>query len=127
MDAVVAQDFNHRLPGIIVATLVSSATKALATYGAQKVGGGVGAAAGALFQAATNSADLRCWLTLPKRVLWARVDRPASGDISIRMSDGQAITVKVPDEAVSVVRIRTVNAGTKPSVMMFAIKPGSSK
>ncbi len=128
MDAVVAQDFNHRLPGIIVATLVSSATKALATYGAQKAGGGGYAAlAGTLYQAATNSADLRCWLTLPKRVLWARVDRPASGDISIRMSDGQAITVKVPDEAVSVVRIRTVNAGTKPSVMMFAIKPGSSK
>lgn len=39
MDAVVAHDFNHRLPGIIFATLVSSATKALATYEAQKRAG----------------------------------------------------------------------------------------
>lgn len=124
MDAVVAHDFNRRLPGIIFATLVSSATKALATYEAQKTGGGYAAIAGAVYQAVVNSADLRCWLTLPKKVLWTRVDRPASGDISIRMSDGQIISVKVPDELVSVLRIRTVNAGTKPSVMIFAIKIG---
>ena len=124
MDAVGAHDFNRRLPGIIFATLVSSATKALATYEAQKTGGGYAAIAGAVYQAVVNSADLRCWLTLPKKVLWTRVDRPASGDISIRMSDGQIISVKVPDELVSVLRIRTVNAGTKPSVMIFAIKIG---
>ncbi|MSR34702.1 MAG: hypothetical protein EXS12_07925 [Phycisphaerales bacterium] len=126
MDAVVAQDFNQRLPGIIMATLVSSASKAAATYGLQQGMGNWGSIIGAVYQVGANSADLRCWLTLPKRVLWCRVNRPESGTISITMSDGKTIgPVQIPAATVTVIRVRTVNAGTDPAVMSFAIaSPG---
>jgi hypothetical protein len=69
-----------------------------------------------------NSADLRCWLTLPKRVLWARVDRPASGELSVALSDGRTVgPVALAAGAVSVVRIRTASAGTEPAVLTFSI------
>ena len=122
MDAVVAQDFNARLPGIIIATLVSSASKAAATYGLQQGMGNWGSIIGAVYQVAANSADLRCWLTLPKRVLWCRVNRPESGVISLTMSDGKTIgPVPIPSAPVTVIRVRTVNAGTDPAVMTFTI------
>lgn len=126
MDAVVAQDFNQRLPGIIIATLVSSASKAAATYGLQQSLGDWGAISGAIYQAALNSADLRCWLTLPKRVLWARVDRPESGAISLTLSDGRAIgPIAIPAGPATVIRVRSVAAGTQPAVLVFPIpNPG---
>jgi hypothetical protein len=122
MDAVVAADFNRRLPAIVVATLVSSATKAAATYGLQQGMGDWGSILGVAYQVAMNSADLRCWLTLPKRVLWARVDRPASGELSVALSDGRTVgPVALAAGAVSVVRIRTASAGTEPAVLTFSI------
>ena len=122
MEGVVAADFNQRLPGIIVATLVSSATKAAATYAAKQAGGNYGMIAGVLYQAATNSADLRTWTTLPKQVLWARVPRPATGKVSVVLGDGQRIgPIDVPDTTVSMVHLRQTASGTAPVVSTFPI------
>ena len=76
IDAVVAREFKNELPIIITKTLIASAIKAGATYGAYSgvTNGGrknaeAGLAvliAGSIFQIAMNQADLRTWTTLPK-------------------------------------------------------------
>ena len=118
VDAVVKQEFDDKLPLVITATLVSSASKAVATYFAQKAAGDNGwavALGGALYQVAMNSADLRCWLTLPKQWMVARLPRPASGKLSVALGDGQRVDgVELPDQTFSIVYLKSVRSGTKP-------------
>lgn len=118
VDAVVKQDFDDRLPLVITATLVSSASKAVATYFAQRAAGDNGwvvALGGALYQVAMNSADLRSWVTLPKQWLVARVPRPPSGVLHLALGDGQRIDgIQLPDRPFSVVYVKTVRSGTRP-------------
>ena len=122
MEGVVAADYNQRLPGIIVATLVSSAAKAAATYAAKKAAGNYGLIAGVIYQAATNSADLRIWTTLPKQVLWARSLRPEAGKVTVVLADGQRIgPIDVPDSTVSIVHLRQTASGTTPVASVFPV------
>jgi hypothetical protein len=122
MEGVVAADYNQRLPGIIVATLVSSAAKAAATYAAKQAAGNYGLVTGIIYQAATNSADLRTWTTLPKQVLWARSVRPQAGKVSVVLADGQRVgPIDVPDSTVSVVHLRQTASGTAPMVSVFPV------
>jgi uncharacterized protein len=124
VDAVVKRSFDDQLPLVITATLVSSATKAVATYFAQKAAGDYGWAAalgGAIYQASMNSADLRCWLTLPKQWMVARLPRPENGTLSVVLGDGQRLDgLRVPDAPFTLVHVKTVRAGTPP---IHAIMP----
>jgi hypothetical protein len=125
LDAVIKRDFDDQLPLVITATLVSSASKAVATYFAQRAAGDYGWAAalgGALYQVAMNSADLRCWLTLPKQWLAARMPRPASGQVDVTLGDGQRISgIRLPDTPVSIVYLKSVRAGTRPLVHVMPV------
>jgi hypothetical protein len=124
MDRVVADEFNRRLPAIVTLTIVSSATKAIATYLAQQAvyeqnpdAAWVVAIAGALYQVGTNSADLRIWLTLPKRVLYARLAAPADGVIEVELEGGQRIgPISVESNGASIVHVRAPRAGAAPAV-----------
>lgn len=124
MDRVVGGDFNRRLPAIIAMTIASSATKAIATYFAQRAAAGqsrdaawVVAIAGALYQVATNSADLRIWLTLPKKVLYARLPAPAEGPIEIELGDGQRIgPIAVESDGATIVHLRAPRIGAPASL-----------
>jgi hypothetical protein len=124
MDAVVKRSFDDQLPLVITATLVSSASKAVATYFAQKAAGDYGWAAalgGAIYQVAMNSADLRCWLTLPKQWMVARLPRPESGTLSVVLGDGQRLEgLQIPDAPFTLVHVKSVRAGTPP---IHAIMP----
>lgn len=119
MDAVVATDFNLKLPSIITKTIVSSAIKAVATYAAQNAANQNGstfavfvALTGGIYQVATNSADLRIWNTLPKQVLYARMERPQSGVVNIVGSDGQRIgPVTCIPNGITLIHVRTPAAG----------------
>jgi hypothetical protein len=132
MDRVVADDFNRRLPAIITMTIISSATKAIATYFAQQAvyeqnpdAAWIVAIAGALYQVGTNSADLRIWLTLPKQVLYARLPAPADGAVEIELGDGQKIgPISVESKGSTIVHVRTPRMGAAPSVrtMRFTLK-----
>jgi hypothetical protein len=125
LDAVVKREFDDQLPLVITATLVSSASKAVATYAAQRAAGDYGWAAalgGALYQLAMNSADLRCWLTLPKQWLAVRMPRPASGQVEVVLGDGQRIPgIRLPDEPVSIVYLKSVRAGTPPLIQVMPV------
>jgi len=124
VDAVVKRTFDDQLPLVITATLVSSASKAVATYFAQKAAGDYGWAAalgGAIYQVAMNSADLRCWLTLPKQWMVARLPRPASGKLSVALGDGQRLdALELPDAPFALVYLKSVRSGTVP---VHAIMP----
>jgi hypothetical protein len=125
LDAVVKRNFDDQLPLVIVATLVSSASKAVGTYFAQKAAGDYGWAAalgGAIYQVSMNSADLRCWLTLPKQWLAARLPRPDSGTLSVVLGDGQRLDgLALPDAPVSIVYLKSVRSGTRPLHCVFAV------
>lgn len=123
-DRVVAGDFNRRLPAIIALTIVSSATKATATYFAQEAftsndRGAAWAASivGALYQVATNSADLRTWLTLPKRVHYARVAAPSDGTVLIELDGGARVgPIAVESDGLTIVHLRAPASGRPPAV-----------
>ena len=128
MDRVVGDDFNRRLPAIITLTIVSSATKAIATYAAQQAMyeqnpdmAWVVAIAGAVYQVATNNADLRTWLTLPKHVLYARFPAPSDGVIEVELGDGQRIgPISVESNGTTIVHVRAPRIGVPPSVRSMA-------
>lgn len=132
MDRVVAGDFNRRLPAIITMTIVSSATKAIATYYAQQAvyeqnpdAAWIVSIAGALYQIGTNNADLRIWLTLPKQVLYARFPAPADGAFEIELGDGQRIgPIATESNGATIVHVRAPRVGAAPAVrtMRFPLK-----
>ncbi len=133
MDRVVAGEFKQRLPAIIALTLVSTATKAIATYAAQQAAMNSNhnaawmiAITGAIYQAAVNSADLRIWLTLPKRVLYASFPAPApalgttTASIEIDLGDGQRIgPIATESNQSTLVHVRVPRAGVAPSIRIM--------
>ncbi len=138
VDSIVTVDFRNRLPAIILATLVSSASKAAVSYalyaGSQNASrsqnGGSAAGvlavlylASVLYQVAVNNADLRTWESLPKQFWYARVYLPPTGgEIDITLADGTAIgSVRPTDEMVSVVYLKSVAPGTPLAVHTFGI------
>ncbi len=123
MDAVVTQDFQNRLGSIIIATLISSATKAAATYGMKEAAGDWGMVAGVVYQVAMNSADLRTWTTLPKAFYYGRLILPETpGEVTVTLSDGRKVGPFTPGaEPVSVVYIKSVAAGTAPNAHLLGI------
>ena len=98
LDAMVEVDFNGRLPAIVTQEIVSSATKAAATWAASQAAYSADTTAGILvqiagiaYQAGSTAADLRAWTTMPKQVALLRVPTPASGRILLRRGDGSRL------------------------------------
>jgi hypothetical protein len=124
MDRVVGDEFNRRLPAIITMTLVSSATKAIATYAIQdslaknnRDAAVLVAVLGGVYQFAVNRADLRIWSTLPKHVHYARCPAPVDGSVAIELADGQRLApIAVESDGVTIVHIRASQAGAPPVV-----------
>lgn len=95
LDAVVAEEFNARLPAIVTQEIISSAAKAAATWAASQAAysqdyyaGLAVQIAGIAYQAASTAADLRCWSTMPKQVGLLRVPTPSDGALEICRSTG---------------------------------------
>ena len=135
MDAVVAREFKNELPTIITKTLIASAIKAGATYGAYagatnggRKNSGAGLAvliAGALYQVAMNQADLRTWTTLPKEFQFCRIPTPADKKIELDTPySGRKTPVVIDEGVVNVVWVKSVNRNSPLSVMQFKIKDG---
>jgi hypothetical protein len=68
--------------------------------------------AGAIYQVSVNSADLRTWTTLPKRVLSARVPVPPDRRITIAVDGGETIgPIECPVGHTTIVHLRGTAAG----------------
>ncbi len=85
MASIRAAEFKARLPQIIFQEILSSAIKAGATYAAGQIGGGWAQIGGILYQAATTSADTRCWHSVPARIELARIPTPVTGTIEFSL------------------------------------------
>ncbi|MBN1863411.1 MAG: hypothetical protein JW808_00770, partial [Victivallales bacterium] len=74
-DAIMSQEYHNRLPSMITRIVISTLTKEIASYAAVRAAkeAGTGAEIGAyaltgLYKYLFNTADTRCWETLPREV-----------------------------------------------------------
>ncbi len=85
-DSVMSQEYHMRLPTMITRLVVSTLTKEIGSYiavAAASQAGGTGAQIGAyaltgLYKWLFNTADTRCWETLPQEVEVAHIPIPAN-------------------------------------------------
>ena len=76
----------QNLPYVILRTMLSAAAKSTGQYFAKKAAGDYGILVdigGAIYQSATNNADLRTWTNLPKKVYIAQIETPQNAVIEI--------------------------------------------
>ena len=139
MDAILAQEFDERLPGIITRTVLSTLIKEAAYRAAQiaawhgtsntyaKLGALLAVTiVGTTYRYAMNTADTRCWETLPKEFLLAQVPMPADRKLTISPVGGSQppINVAIPPSARSaVVYVHAPN----PGFCTYSVLPFSSK
>jgi len=124
MDAMVRAEFDARLPTIVTQEIISSATKAAATYAASSAAaqsdstiGLIVQIAGIAYQAASTAADLRCWGQMPKRIDLLRLTTPESGQIELRRPGGAPLcSVPVQPKSPNIVFVTMPSAGAPPVV-----------
>ena len=128
IDAMVEVDFNGRLPAIVTQEIISSATKAAATWAASQAAYSADTTAGILvqiagiaYQAGSTAADLRAWTTMPKQVTLLRVPTPASGRILLRRGDGSRLCKLFVQPGVPNIALVTLpsSSTSNASVMMY--------
>ncbi len=96
--------FEAEKPTIMVRTIARGLAKYLATRGAGKLGKGAGFLAN-LLGAATEAADTRSWLTLPRQVHVVRLTLPAGvRDLRLELLDAQGRVAA--EQVVAGVRVR---------------------
>lgn len=84
--------FDAEKAGILFKTVLRGMTKYLAAHQAKQAGGEVVGALANLFGAATESADTRSWLTLPREVWIARLSLPpGTYDLRVDLLDAQGL------------------------------------
>ncbi|MEY3020829.1 MAG: hypothetical protein RIS86_25, partial [Planctomycetota bacterium] len=70
----------------------------------------------------TNSADLRTWLTLPKRVLYASFPAPADGQVTLELDDGRTIgPIETESNGLTIVHLRAPGPAAEPAVRTIRI------
>ena len=136
MDAILAQEFDERLPGIITRTILSTLIKEGAYRGGQavalyanndwRVQAATFAAVtvvGTAYRYAMNTADTRCWETLPKEFQAAILPMPADRKARITLA-GTPLDVTIPDGCRSAVLFVSAPsaANVRCSVLPFSSK-----
>ncbi len=127
MDSVIYQEYKNDLPGIIAREFVRVATKTLATYEIQKQANKSDSTFGAItnivtnvYNVATNQADTRTWITLPKQFQYARVATPANHTLTL--TDGMnSQSVTLPAGKINVVYVKSIAPGTPLLINQFAL------
>ena len=150
-DSIMSQEYHDRLPGMITRIVISTLTKEIASFAAVQAAkrAGTGAEIGAyaltgLYKWAFNTADTRCWETLPQEVQIAHVPIPDDRKLSIspigsgeKAIDKQKGTTKQQithyrktteiqlkkDTRVAIVYVRALS-GDKLVYKLFEIKKG---
>ncbi|MBU6411956.1 MAG: hypothetical protein KGS45_00660 [Planctomycetes bacterium] len=118
VEDVVKAEYKQQLPTIIAQEILSSALKAAATYGAKSASNDnttslILQISGIIYQAATTSADLRGWRTLPKHIYVARIQTPDNGKLTVSVPGGPAVQVSVDPLANNGVIIWHTQPGTQ--------------
>lgn len=129
MDTVIAQEFRNDLPDVVVKTLISSGAKAAALFGLHQetrkndTVDALTAIAGLFYQSATNHADLRTWVTLPKQFLFCRLPTPTDHKLSITSnSTHETHVVDLPTGPVTMVYVKSAAAGNRLAIQTFTLR-----
>ncbi|MEE2682109.1 MAG: hypothetical protein VX641_07025 [Planctomycetota bacterium] len=141
VDAMVAADYEKRLPVIVMQEILSAAIKTTATWAAAQAAGdsqGIVNLAGIVYQAVTTAADLRTWRTLPKFIYAGRLATPDSGPIELRSTGDRLLgSVEVvpgaynlviailPDATAPVARVQSIRLDPGPGVPPAIPAPGT--
>jgi hypothetical protein len=99
---------NRDMPSIMARTAIRALLKFGAERQARKAGGDVGGILANLLGAATERAETRTWLTLPREISMAVIDLPAATD-TIRV--GWVDSGRVREEAIPLRRLEGTNFG----------------
>lgn len=129
MDNIIAREFKNELPVVITKTIIASAVKAAVTYGASRAAsqksdtaGFVTLIAGAIYQAATNSADLRTWTSLPKEFQFCRFPTPVDREIELEPPfSGNKLPVSIDGGRINVVWVKSISRGGPLLVSQFKL------
>ena len=98
MDAILAEEFNERLPGIIARTVISTLVKEGAYRGGQVAAFAANndwrvevmtylavTVVGGIYREATNTADTRSWETMPKEFQVSQIPMPADRKLNVKL------------------------------------------
>lgn len=141
MDAILAEEFNERLPGIITRTVISTLVKEGAFRGGQvatlyasnnwkvKLGTYIAVTLfGWTYREAMNTADTRSWETLPKEFQVTQIPLPADRKLNVKLVGARctdrSFSVEIP--AASRSAILYIGAPS-PSNVRYMVLPFNSK
>ncbi|MHC5075635.1 MAG: COG3014 family protein [Planctomycetota bacterium] len=117
MDRVVQTEFNKDFGGILTRAIISTTAKAIAQYALEKQNSDAGTILSigmAIYSAATTSADVRIWTTLPKNFQVARFDKPTDGKFTVAPPGGQSFEIEIGDCTNALVYVRIAFANSRP-------------
>ena len=128
MDAIISRDFKNDWPMVVTKTLLTSATKAIAGRAAEEVAQRSGnqwavlatRVASTAFQASSNIADLRTWITLPKEFSYIRMPTPEDGVLTLRVGANEQ-KVSVTPRKTNIIMVRSVNDISLPILEQFTL------
>ena len=110
MDDSLAREYRMRLPGLITRVALSTAVKEAAAYAIARAAremdewAAIAAEVGtSVYKAAVNTADTRCWETLPGEFQAMEIPMPRDGKVTVRFGEALSETVTVPEGAESAI------------------------
>ncbi|HCE45748.1 MAG TPA: hypothetical protein DET40_19570 [Lentisphaeria bacterium] len=129
MDSVVSQEYKEIFPGMItrlvISTLVKEAATAAAVAGASQVhgAGGIAAVVGTVivtsaYKYTFNTADTRCWQTLPREYQVTQLPLPSDGKLKLKAisRDGAMVSAEPVDITIekkrAIVHVRHAGQGS---------------
>ncbi|MHC4115827.1 MAG: COG3014 family protein [Planctomycetota bacterium] len=117
MDGIVQAEFNKDFKGILTRAIISTTAKAIAQYALEKQGSDAGTILSigvAIYSAATTSADVRIWTTLPKNFQIARFELPNDRIVTVSPPGGSGFEIKIGDCKNALIYVRIPFAGAIP-------------
>ena len=122
MDRIIRAEFKEEFPYILGKELVRATAKTITQRNLGKQNPSAGLLM-AIYQAATTSADIRSWTSLPKEFQVARIPRPENGVVSLSMP-GKPEPLAVPinkNSQYNIVYIKAVSTDAQPVIEVISI------
>jgi hypothetical protein len=120
MERVIQTEFKKTYPSTLRRALFSAMVKTFMQFQMHQQGGDLAGLAAALYQVASTRADTRTWSTLPKEFQLARLARPESGKLVLRMPDGREVaTLGLPERSHILVYVKIPTYAAVPSVSVI--------
>jgi len=133
MDAVIGLEFRNEMPDLVVKTLISSGAKAAAAFGLHEAAraadkhndllNALTQVTGLAYEYATNRADLRTWVTLPKQFQFCRLPTPADRKLYLaRDGSRESVEVDLPPGPATMVYVKSSTAGGHLAITTFPLR-----